>query len=38
MHLIYTPKFFMTIVFNFSWDDCSTKEKLDTIAMENFDG
>ena len=28
IHLIYTPKFCISIVFNFSWDDCDTHKKL----------
>ena len=31
MHVIYPPKFYITIVFNFSWD-----EKLETIVMHFF--
>ena len=35
MQLVYTPpppspKFCITIVFDFSWDDCNTQEKLKT--------
>ena len=36
MHVIYPPKFYITIVFNFSWDDCNTQEKLETIVMHFF--
>ena len=28
------PKFFITIVFDFRWDDCNTQEKLETIVMQ----
>ena len=26
------------VVFNFSWDDCVTQEKLETIVVQNFGG
>ena len=26
-HLVYPPKFCITIVFDFSWDDCNTQER-----------
>ena len=26
----------VSIVFNFSWDDCNTQEKLETLGMQNF--
>ena len=29
------PKFCISIVFDFSWDDCSTQEKLQTMLMPN---
>ena len=32
------PKKCITVVFNFSWDDCVTQEKLETIVMQNFGG
>ena len=42
MHLSYpdpTPtKFCITIVFDFSWDDCNIQEKLDTMVMQSFKG
>ena len=38
MHLIYPPKFCITIVFDFSWDDCNTQEKLETMVMQNLRG
>ena len=27
-----------TIVFYFSWDDCNTQEKLETMVMQNLGG
>ena len=33
MHLVYPPEFVITIVFDFSWDDCSTQEKLWCIMV-----
>ena len=33
MRLLYPPKFCITIVFYFSWDDCNTQEKLETMFM-----
>ena len=39
MHLIYPPpphKFCLTIVFDFSWDDCNTQKKLETMVMEKL--
>ena len=36
MHLVYLPKFCITIVFDFSSDDCNTQEKSETMAMQNF--
>ena len=32
------PKKCLTIVFDFSWDDCNTEEKLETMVMQNFWG
>ena len=26
------------MVFNFSWDDCNTEEKLGKMAMQSFEG
>ena len=35
----YLPlKFCITIVFYFSWDDCNTQEKLETMVMQIFSG
>ena len=28
MHIVHPPKFYITIVFDFSWDNCNTQEKL----------
>ena len=36
MQLVYTQKFGINIVF--SWDDCNTHEKLDTMVMQTFGG
>ena len=36
MHLVYPPKFCITIVFDFSWNDCNTQEKLETMVMQNL--
>ena len=33
MHLIYPPKFCLTLVFDFFREDCNTQEKLKTMAM-----
>ena len=32
------PKFCLSIVFNFSWDDCMSQEKLKTMLMQKFGG
>ena len=37
MVLVYPPpppKFCITMVFDLSWDDCNTQEKLETIVMQ----
>ena len=34
MHLVYPLKFCITILFDFSWDDCNTQEKLETMVMQ----
>ena len=31
-------KFCLTIVFDFSWDDCNTQKKLETMVMEKLGG
>ena len=38
MHLVYPPKLCITIVLDFSWDDCNTQEKLETMVMQNSGG
>ena len=35
MHFVYLPKFCITIVFDFSSDDCNTQKKTETKAMQN---
>ena len=34
-HLICPPKFYISIVFNFSWDGCNIQEKWKTKVMQN---
>ena len=39
MQLVYpppAPKFYITIVLDFSLDDCNTLEKLETMVLQNF--
>ena len=39
MQLVYPsppPKFYKTIVLDFSLDDCNTLEKLETVVLQNF--
>ena len=38
MHLVYPPKLCITIVFDFSWDDCNTLENLERMVMQNSEG
>ena len=38
MHPVYSPKFCITIVFSFPWDDCNTQGKLETMVMQNLGG
>ena len=38
MHLVYPLKFCISVVFDFSWDDCNTKEKLETTVTQNLGG
>ena len=38
MHLVYPPKFYITIVSNFSWVSQSFQEKSKRMVMENFGG
>ena len=35
MHLVYPPKLCITIVFDFSWDDCNTLDNLKTMVKQN---
>ena len=35
MHLVYPPKLCITIVFDFSWDDCNTQDNLKTMVKQN---
>ena len=37
MYLVYPPKLCITIVFDFSCDDCNTLENLETMVMQNSD-
>ena len=36
--LCLLPQFCITIVFDFSWGDCNTQEKLETMVMLNLRG
>ena len=36
MHLVYISTFCITVVFDFSWNDCTTQEKLETMVMQFF--
>ena len=38
IHLVCPPKFCISIVINFSWDDCNPQEKLKTKDVQNFGG
>ena len=38
MHLVYPQIFCITIVFDYSWNDCKIQEKLETMAIQNFGG
>ena len=33
MFLVYRLKFCITIIYDFSWDDCITQEKLETMVL-----
>ena len=37
---MFTPpkKFCKTVVLDFPWDNCNTKEKLETMVMQNLGG
>ena len=32
------PKLYITVVFDFAWDDCNTQEELETMVMQFFFG
>ena len=36
MHLVYLPKFCITIVFDFSWADCNSNKIYSNILKENL--
>jgi len=36
MHSVYRPKFCITIILDFSWDDCNTQNKSETMVTQNF--
>ena len=36
MHLVYPPKFCITVAFDFSCNDWNTQEKLETMFMQFF--
>ena len=36
MYPVYPAKLCITIVFDFSWDDCNIQEKLETMVMQFF--
>ena len=38
MHLVYPAKLCIAIVFDFSWNDCNTREKLETTVMQPREG
>ena len=38
IHLVCPPKFCISIVINFSWDDCNPQEKLKTKDVQSFGG
>ena len=38
MHLVYASKCCITIVFDFSCDDCNLLENLKTMVMQNSEG
>ena len=37
-YLVYPPKMCVTIFLNFSWDDCYTQKKWETMVMQNLGG
>ena len=38
LHLVYLPKFCITIVFDFSWDDCNTPGEIETMGYAKSRG
>ena len=38
MHCVYPQNLCITIVLDFSWDDCNTQEKLETVVMQILGG
>ena len=36
MYLVYPPKLCITVFLDFSWDDCVTQEKLETIETLRY--
>ena len=38
MHLVYPRKFCIVIIFDFSWDGCYTREKLESMVIPNVRG
>ena len=38
MHLVHPSMFWITIVLHFSWEDCNTQEKLETISAYHLYG
>ena len=38
MHHVYPAKLCIAIAFDFSWNDCNTREKLKTTVMQNLGG
>ena len=38
MHLVYLQNLYVSIVFDFSWDDCNTQEDLETMVTLFFWG
>ena len=35
-HLFYPTKRYVAVVFDFSWDDCNTQKKLETMVVEKL--
>ena len=38
LHLVCPPKFCISIVFSFSWDDCNAQGKWKTMVIQIFGG